>query len=69
MVETGQPFYLARTGDQLAGDVYDPLAGLALQAKRYTIGKIDQNIVEWDIDRALRETPGTGYLRCRHHTS
>lgn len=53
------PFYLARTGDQPAGDVYSPQAGVALQAKRYIIAKIDQNNVEGDIDRALRETPNT----------
>lgn len=57
--QIGQPFYLARTGDQPAGDVYSPQAGIALQAKRYTIAKIDQNNVEGDIDRALRETPNT----------
>jgi hypothetical protein len=57
--ETAQPFYLARTGDQPAGDVYGPLAGVVLQAKRYLIAKIDENNVEGDIDRALRETPET----------
>ena len=57
--ETGQPFYLARTGDQPAGDVYGPLSGIALQAKRYTAATIDANNVEGDIDRALRETEGT----------
>ena len=57
--ETEQPFYLARTGDQPAGDAYGPVAGVSIQAKRYTVAKIDENNVEGDIDRALRETPAT----------
>jgi len=58
-LETGQPFFLARSGDQPGGDVYGSLAGVAIQAKRYTAAKVDENRVEGDIDRTLREAPNT----------
>lgn len=55
--ETGQRFYVARKGDQPAGDAYGPEARTALQAKRMVKSAIRENNVEGDIDRALRETP------------
>lgn len=57
--ETGEPFYLARTGDQPVGDAYSPSAGISIQAKHYTTGKISENNVEGDIGRLLRESPQT----------
>lgn len=56
--ETGQKFYLARRGDQPAGDVYGPMAKSVLQAKRYVRSDVSANNVEGDIDRALRDVPG-----------
>ena len=50
--ETGQKFYLARKGDQPAGDVFGPAAKTVLQAKRYTKATVRENDVEGDIDRA-----------------
>lgn len=58
----GNFFYLARTGDQPAGDAYGPEAGVALRAKRYTTSKISANNVEGEIHRLLREVTGASVI-------
>jgi len=55
--ETRQRFFLARTGDQPAGDAYGPEAHIVLQVKCITSSTIREGDIEGDINRALREVP------------
>lgn len=55
--EMGMSFYLARKGDQPSGDAYSPRAGVVLEAKCYTTGRVSEQGIEGEIDDALRRVP------------
>lgn len=55
--ELGQRFYVARAGDQPAGDAYGSISGTVIQTKRYNTTDFSENDVEGEIRRALREVP------------
>ncbi|MDR0533640.1 MAG: hypothetical protein LBH01_06775 [Verrucomicrobiales bacterium] len=55
--ETKHHYYVARSGDQPAGDAYSPTHHVAIQAKRYLKDSPNANIIEGDMDNVIREVP------------